>query len=170
MDDDALRRLLLDHQFRYGNVSAFLRTVRFCLGTDGENGYRYLYGSTKAHEVLFGDESRHPNIRKVVTQSDGTVGYTTAAGAYMIEDPVWQRIRFKLDLPDFGPVSQDRAATCLVFEHGQLTNVELGRISRAFDVMWKVWPQLPASNYDHFSKSDLGTVVAVYEAEGGKLL
>lgn len=161
------RNIVVEHQERYNNLRAFLWMVRVCQGTDCANGYRYLHGSTKKHELLFEDMSRHPNIRKAFTQPDGTTGYTTSAGAYMIDDRNWYRIQVKLNLPDFGPDSQDRAAMCLILEHAQLTNVELGQIRRAVDVLWKVWPSLPASNYEHASKKPLGIAMAAYAEAGG---
>jgi lysozyme len=163
------RNILIEHTERYNNLVAFLWMVRVCQGTDAVNGYRYLYGSTKKHELVFDDFSKHPNIRKAFTQPDGTTGYTTAAGAYMIDDRKWYRILVKLNLPDFSPESQDRAAMCLILEHAQLTNVELGRIQRAMDVMWKEWPALPAANYEHPSKFAPDLAMAAYVQAGGNL-
>lgn len=129
------------------NLAAFLRLIRACEGTDAPNGYRYLFGSTYTHELLFDDFSKHPNIRKSFTQKDGTIGYSTAAGAYQIINPTWCNLQVKLDLKDFGPKSQDAAAIELIHQRGQLANVLAGLISQAIDVLWIEWASLPSSRY-----------------------
>lgn len=129
------------------NLLAFLRLIKACEGTDAPNGYRYLFGSTYAHEVLFDDFSKHPNVRKSFTQADGTIGYSTAAGAFQIINPTWSRLMVKLSLSDFGPQSQDAAAIELIRERGQLANVEAGLIRPAIEVLWIEWASLPASRY-----------------------
>jgi muramidase (phage lysozyme) len=148
------------------NLVAFLKLIRACEGTDAPNGYRYLFGSTYSHEVLFDDYSKHPNIRKSFTQHDGTIGYSTAAGAYQIINATWNRIAVKLTLLDFGPQNQDTAAIELIRERGQLANVMEGTVRTAIDVLWVEWASLPSSRYGQPRRS-MDFAMNAFESAGG---
>jgi len=124
------------------NLPAFLMTIRSCEGTDGPDGYRTLFGGK-----LFDDFSAHPNVRASFKQTDGSLGFTTAAGAYQIIFSTWDRLRVKLRLPDFSPLSQDAAATELISEKNALADVLAGRLMDAVNKCGVVWASLPSSTY-----------------------
>lgn len=124
------------------NIAAWLALIRACEGTAGPNGYRTLFGGS-----LFDDFSRHPNIRKEFRWTDGTVGYTTAAGAYQFIYKTWWNLQNKLGLPDFSPESQDRAAVELTSERNALSDVAAGRVQEALNKCGPVWASLPTSAY-----------------------
>lgn len=132
---------------RQKNLSAFLRMIRACEGTDAPNGYRYLFGSKYRKEKLFASFAAHPNFKQPFTQTDGTTEYTTAAGAYQFIYPTWSAVQTRLSLPDFSPESQDKGAIELIRQRGMLRVVEDGDVEKAIDVLWVEWASLPASKY-----------------------
>lgn len=165
MADDVLIELD-EYSQRFRNVRAFLALIRACEGTASPNGYRYLFGSTYDNERLFADYGAHPNVKQQFHQNDGTVGYTTAAGAYQFIYPTWSRMCSKLDLTDFSPASQDRAAIALIQERGCLIQIEEGNVQVALDVLWIEWASLPASQYAQ-PKRSLDFAMAAYTRTGG---
>jgi len=150
----------------YANVRAFLWLIRSCEGTAAPNGYRYLFGSTYAHEKLFSDTSKHPNLRVPFSQKDGRTNYTTAAGAYQFIYPTWRRVAMSVSLPDFGEESQDRGAVELIRERGMLDEVEAGHVGTAMDVLWIEWASLPASQYSQPRRTYAFACDAFCEAGG----
>lgn len=124
------------------NTAAFLMLIRACEGTAGPDGYRTLFGGE-----LFYDLSQHPNIMKEFRWADGTLGYTTAAGAYQFLFRTWEGLRIKLRLPDFGPDSQDRGAIELICERRAIADVAAGRVQDAMNKCGPVWASLPTSGY-----------------------
>lgn len=130
------------------NVAAFLMMIRKCEGTAGPDGYRTLFGGD-----LFDDFAQHPNITKQFRWNDGTVGYTTAAGAYQFLYRTWIGLAQKLHLPDFGPDSQDRGAIELISERRAIADVAAGRLQNAIDKCGPIWASLPTSRYDQPRRS-----------------
>lgn len=130
------------------NLAAFLATIRACEGTNGPNGYRALFGYRIADDApVFANFVRHPDQRFSFRQTDGTLGFTTAAGAYQIIFATWDRLRLVLALPDFSPPNQDAAATQLIRERNALDAVYAGDTATAFGRCWPVWASLPGSTY-----------------------
>lgn len=145
MDAD---RIVESTQAAAANTRAFLAMIRACEGTAGENGYRALFGYIEARGgPTFLSYAVHPNLRSSFRQTDGTVGYTTAAGAYQIIYPTWQLLQARLGLPDFSPPSQDAAAIELVGSRGALPDIAQGRLGAALAKCWPVWASLPGSTY-----------------------
>jgi lysozyme len=128
------------------NTAAFLAMIRASEGTSGEDGYRALFGYTPTNGKTFSSFDDHPRLRFAFTQTDGKVNYTTAAGAYQFTAPTWDRIAYKLDLTDFSPENQDRAALELVKEKGALEDVRAGRFDVAVNKLGKIWASLPSAN------------------------
>lgn len=124
------------------NCAAWLALIRACEGTAGPNGYRTLFGGS-----LFDNFDAHPNIVKTFRWTDGTVGYTTAAGAYQFLFRTWQSVAIPMRLPDFSPTSQDRAAIELTARRKALDDVVGGRVQEAINKCWPEWASLPASQY-----------------------
>ena len=141
-------RIVEQAQAGAANLSAFLTMIRACEGTLGENGYRALFGYRQSRDgPLFDDFHDHPNIRASFQQTDGTLGFTTAAGAYQFIYATWKRLQAQLELPDFGPASQDDAATELIRQRGALDDVRAGRLTVAIGKCWPIWASLPGSTY-----------------------
>ncbi|RYZ27442.1 MAG: hypothetical protein EOO10_12685, partial [Chitinophagaceae bacterium] len=97
----------------YKNIRAFLIMIQYAEGTYGKDGYKKLYG-----DGYFNDYSTHPNTK--VTKWGIT---STAAGAYQILNKTWNELQVKLKLPDFSPVSQDKAAIELIKRRKALDDV-----------------------------------------------
>ena len=158
------------------NRSAFLSMIRASEGTSGPDGYRTMFGYR-----TFTDFSDHPRQAVQFTrQSDGAKLWTTAAGAYqlMAVSPLpgggstrvdtWDRLKAKLQLPDFTPGSQDAAALELVDECGALGDVDAGRLADAVTKCRKVWASLPGAGYGQPERS-LDTLQAAFTNAGGTL-
>lgn len=68
-------------------------------------GYNALYGGGS-----FADYSAHPNRGIPIRSGPNQGKLSTAAGRYQFTFTTWERARAALNLPDFSPQSQDRAA------------------------------------------------------------
>lgn len=138
------------------NRAAFLAMIRKSEGTAGPNGYRTFYGGS-----LFSDLSAHPNVKHTAA------GITsTAAGAYQFLYRTWEECRRALDLPDFGPASQDAAAVFLIKRRGALSDVDAGNFAAAVAKCSKEWASLPGAGYGQHENT-LASLQAAYVAAGG---
>jgi lysozyme len=142
----------------YKNIRAFLIMIQHAEGTYGKDGYRKLYGGG-----YFNDYSRHPNTK--VTKWGIT---STAAGAYQILSKTWAELQAKLKLPDFGPVSQDKAAIELIRRRKALEDVYAGRFTQAIAKCRKEWASLPGAGYGQNEKN-VTSLLAVIKASGGMI-
>lgn len=140
------------------NMKAFLFMIRKCEGTAGANGYKTLFGGK-----LFGFFAMHPNVRVPFGKT-----YSTAAGAYQFLFSTWERVRIKLNLPDFSPASQDLGAIELIKEKGAYNDVLNGNFTTAVSKVRKVWASLPGAGYGQPEKS-LSSVTNYYLTAGGKI-
>ena len=151
------RKISMDTKSRaYKNLKAFLIMIQYSEGTFGRDGYRMLYGGG-----YFDDLSKHPNMR--VTKWGIT---STAAGAYQILNKTWTEIQAKLKLPDFGPLSQDKAAIELIRRRKALEDVVAGRFAQAIEKCKKEWASLPGAGYGQ-SENTAKNLLAVYKMAGG---
>jgi muramidase (phage lysozyme) len=108
-----------------------------------DDGYRVLVGSTPHKLLLFNDYSRHPQILNHALNS-------TAAGRYQIIRGTWLGVAGELkhhgrELPDFSPVSQDRAAIELIRGRGALPEIQHGNIERAIELCNQEWASFPGA-------------------------
>lgn len=140
----------------YKNIRAFLIMIQHAEGTYGKDGYRKLYGGG-----YFNDYSKHPNTK--VTKWGIT---STAAGAYQILSKTWAELQTKLKLPDFSPVSQDKAAIELIRRRNALEDVYAGRFIQAIAKCRKEWASLPGAGYGQNEKN-VTSLLAVIKASGG---
>lgn len=94
---------------------------------------------------------------------------STAAGAYQIIKPTWQRVRaagkYGPRIPDFSPASQDEAARRLLIECGALAQLDAGNVPAAIQKASKLWASLPGSTAGQNPKSV--DAVLAYFANGG---
>lgn len=151
------------------NVGAWLAMLRLCeVGTTAEIGYRALFGfhPERNPERVFESYAQHPNIRFEFRWTNGTIGYTTAAGAYQFIYSTWQSVATPLGLTNFSPQNQDRAAIELTHRRKALLDVEAGRLQEAIDKCWPEWASLPASRYAQPTRSIQFCCNAFAEAGG----
>lgn len=142
------------------NVRAFLAVIRAGEGTADANGYRRMFGG-----ALFDGFDDHPR-RAITKTSRGQTLTSTAAGAYQFLSRTWDECRAALDLPDFSPASQDRAALYLIRRRGALSNVLAGEFEEAVRKCAKEWASLPGSTYGQ-PTTTIDQARAIYEAAGG---
>ncbi|MFP0525194.1 glycoside hydrolase family 104 protein [Acinetobacter baumannii] len=133
------------------NVQKMLNLIANAEGV--EHGYNTLFGNER-----FDDLSKHPNISKVFTQTDGKKNRTNAAGRYQFMKNTWDDVSRQLGLKDFSPRNQDIAAVALLARNGALPSVLKGDFQTAVQKSGGTWASLPSSNYPQKKRSwkDLG--------------
>lgn len=141
------------------NLKAFLIMIQYAEGTYGANAYRMLYGGQ-----LFDSYNTHPNI--AISKGGLT---STAAGAYQILYRTWTGVQGVLQLPDFSPASQDRAAVELIRRRGALADVLAGKFFTAMERCKKEWASLPGAGYGQKERS-LTLLTDVYRYAGGQIV
>ena len=142
------------------NVAAFLAMIRYAEGTAGPDGYRTLWGGG-----LFESFADHPRIVGEY-MSNGRPIKSTAAGAYQFLSGTWDDAARKLQLADFSPANQDRAAIWLLSRRGALADVQAGRFEAAIAKCAKEWASLPGSPYGQPLKT-IAQVRQAYAGAGG---
>ncbi|WP_460427983.1 hypothetical protein [Azotobacter armeniacus] len=80
----------------------------------------------------------------------------------------WPHYRDQLNLPDFGPLSQDRWAIRLIRERKALDDIRAGRIKQAIAKVRNLWASLPGAGYAQ-PEHDLKALLAQFIAAGGVL-
>lgn len=147
------------------NERAFLDMIAYSEGTanGADNGYGVLFGGGS-----FSDYSDHPRQVFTFTNKAGQTLKTTAAGRYQFLARTWDEVQSKLDLPDFGPHSQDLAALELVRQRGALDDVRAGNISAAVTKCAPIWASLPGAGYNQQERK-LSSLLVAYQAAGGNL-
>jgi muramidase (phage lysozyme) len=116
------------------NVTAMLDLVAWAEGTD--TNYNMIYTGAK-----FTDYSRHPDR---VMCSAGLC--SAAAGRYQFMPQTWNAVRAKLNLPDFSPQSQDKAAIQLMKDAGCYGAAVRGDVAEFADRCWTVWASFQGAN------------------------
>jgi muramidase (phage lysozyme) len=153
------------------NLSAFLSTIRTSEGTSrASNPYAVCFG----YKFVITDFSEHPAVLGTwhgepldFLGSDYVGKVSTAAGAYQIIKPTWVRLKYKLQLPDFSPASQDTAAIELISERGALDFVLGGQVSDAIKACSAEWASLPGSLAGQGGQSMAALLKAYGDAGGG---
>jgi muramidase (phage lysozyme) len=140
------------------NLKAFLLMIQYAEGTLGINAYRMLYGGG-----LFNDYSMHPNI--AITKWGIT---STAAGAYQFLFSTWLELQSALELPDFSPLSQDKATVGLLRKKYALSDVLSGNIISAIYKCKKIWASFPGAGYGQGEKR-IEDLIQFYVKAGGQL-
>ena len=108
------------------------------------------------YDIIFGgqrftDFSHHPNIRVPIPHRPGLV--STAAGRYQFLFSTWSIYQSKLQLPDFAPKSQDKAAWALAQAdyhtrtHGDLLlDLKNGELDKIGPGLHDTWTSLPGGS------------------------
>jgi muramidase (phage lysozyme) len=159
------------------NLKAFLRLIQYSEGTSKKpNPYAVVYGykhtitNFQDHPYYTG-EWKGEILPAAMCQAAGLSAgcITTAAGAYQFIRPTWQDLKTKLKLPDFGPESQDKAATELIKRRGALEDVKAGRIATAISKCRKEWASFPGAGYQQPEKT-LSAMLTKFTDNGGEVL
>ena len=156
-----MNRGTLQEALKHQNVQAFLKAIRLGEGTDDEAGYNRIVGGQQ-----FADDSIHPHVRVFLPKYQV---YSTAAGAYQIIFPTWQKLCQQYSFPDFTPESQDEAAVALIAGRHALEDVIAGRLKEAVQKCTMEWASLPGSTAGQRTES-FDAVEKVYLANGGTCL
>lgn len=143
------------------NQRAFLDMIAYAEGTNGPNGYATLFGGALADSL-----ADHPRVYKTFTNGRGETLRTSAAGRYQFLARTWDALAASLNLPDFGPESQDAGAVELIRQRGALNDVRAGRTEVAIAKCAPVWASLPGAGYAQPERK-LTTLLAQYRAAGG---
>jgi len=154
------------------NLRAFLDMLAFSelgpeLLAESDNGYDVIVGSTSGHADLFDDYSAHPH-KRVILKIKGRIVTSTAAGRYQILARYADAYMRDLNLPDFGPASQDRIAVQMIRECHALDDIEAGRFSQAARKCASRWASLPGAGYQQHEQ-DINDLKLAYLAAGGSL-
>lgn len=144
------------------NEKAFLDMIEYSEGTR-IHGYYTLFGGGRMASL-----ADHPAIFFDFTDKAGRKLKTSAAGRYQFLLRTWRELANKLNLPDFGPDSQDRAALELIRQRGALKDVQAGRITEAIRKVAPIWASLPGAGYDQ-PERPLNKLLASYSAAGGNI-
>lgn len=146
------------------NRRAFRDAIAYSEGVaPGIDGYRTMFGGQLCANLV-----DHPRQYFPFRDKNGVLHTTSAAGRYQFLVRTWDDLRAKLQLPDFGPDSQDRACDELIRQRGASADVDAGRFADAIAKCAKTWASLPGAGYaQHENK--LADLVAAYRAAGGSL-
>jgi muramidase (phage lysozyme) len=116
------------------NVTAMLDLVAWAEGTD--TNYNRIYTGAE-----FTDYSKHPDR---VMCSAGLC--SAAAGRYQFMPATWATVKAKLNLPDFSPASQDKAAIQLMKDAGCYGAAVRGDVADFTDRCWTQWASFQGAN------------------------
>ncbi|MGK5073242.1 glycoside hydrolase family 24 protein [Janthinobacterium sp. ZB1P44] len=155
------------------NVNAFLSALRVGEGTAGRDGWRTLMGgalfdSFADHPARLGWRGTPLSASMCAGAGFGPGCVSTAAGAFQINKPTWNRVADKLGLTDFTQASQEAAAIELIREKGALSDVAAGRVAAAVSKVRKVWASLPGAGYGQ-GEVALASFVNHYANAGGSV-
>lgn len=151
------------------NVCAFLDMLAWseigpALLAVSDDGYNVLVGSTAANPHLFASYIKHPHL--VVTLS--ATLRSSAAGRYQFLIRTWDALAEKLNLVDFNPIRQDRAAIELLRECKAYPQIVIGSIEAAIHCASPTWASLPGAGYGQHEQR-VADLLAAFNAAKAKL-
>lgn len=126
-----------------------------------QNGYNVLVGSTPAHPLTFASYATHPNILNRALNS-------TAAGRYQLLYRYWLSYSKMLNLPDFGPLSQDKIALQQIRECNALPFIDAGNFAHAVALCSRIWASLPGNDYGQHQNA-IALLQRYFTSAGGTL-
>ena len=135
------------------NRKAFLDMLAVSEGTSTSpatqnRGYDVIVTGSDGKPEVFTDYSAHPfagGRKSKVINSKGLTSNASGRYQFMLKD--WAHYRDQLDLPDFGPASQDLWAIQLIRERGALPLIDLGSFVLAVARVRNLWASLPGAGY-----------------------
>lgn len=138
---------------------AFLDTIAWSEGTSTSkltrnDGYDVIVTGIEGPSV-FTDYAQHPFEKGgfVTVRKGPSPIYSTAAGRYQILVRIWRFYKTELMLPDFSPISQDKAALRMIAERGAPPLIEAGDIAGAIQKCANLWASLPGNTYGQGGKT-----------------
>lgn len=158
------------------NLRAALAVIKLAEGTAGEPdpyrvcyGYRHTIKSLAEHPAITGEwRGEVLSDAMCANAGFGPGCKSTAAGAYQLIKPTWQRARDALGLGDFSPASQDAAAAWIIRKQGALQDVYAGRLVSWVNKCRSQWASLPG-NYAKQGQRSMQTLAAWFQQEGGTI-
>lgn len=124
-------------QYTYSPFSPERKAILDLIGWAEGANYNTMYGGG-----TFTSYKDHPD--KVISASGIA---SSAAGRYQFLTPTWDGARKALNLPDFSPTSQDKAAIYLIQGRSALADVDSGNIDAFLDKCSYEWASLPPYRY-----------------------
>ncbi len=94
--------------------------------------------------------------------------FSTAAGRYQLLLHWWQPYKAMLQLPDFGPVSQDKVALQQIRERRATGLVLAGETEEAIAACSNIWASLPGNDYGQPGGHTMAELLAQYAAMAPK--
>lgn len=154
------------------NLHAFLDMLAFSEGTatspaTKDRGYDVIVTGIDGKPEIMTSYATHPfagGRRPKVINSKGLA--STASGRYQFLVRDWGFYRLKLNLPDFGPESQDRWAIQLIKERRALDDIETGHFIVAVGKVSNLWASLPGAGYGQ-PEHRMTSLEDAYERAGG---
>lgn len=154
-------------------VRAFMRMIRVCEGTTGEEGYERLFGGESFIKDYHKTFATHPQIKvKRENKKTGKVYISSAAGAYQVMGYTWEDRstvywRKEYSIADFSPESQDLLCVVILKEKvrdNALNMIIHGMIKEAIENSCSYeWASLPPGRHGQPIKS-LSECLRVYDA------
>lgn len=146
------------------NQKAFLDMIAISeIGKDllavSDNGYNVMVGSSAHHPLLFQPYDDHPRVYNSILRS-------TAAGRYQILQRNYDFYKKMLNLPDFGPDSQDAIALQLIKECHALDDIEAGNMRISIALCSREWASLPGNSYGQH-QNKMADLINCYLYSGG---
>jgi muramidase (phage lysozyme) len=153
------------------NRVAFLSMLKRCEGTSTSpatqaGGYDVIVTGADMHHEVFSDYSTHPFARGRPAKLIRPGLKSTASGAYQCLLANWIAYSSELQLPDFGPDSQDAIAIQQIKEFDGLALIDAGQFDVAVAKVAPLWASLPRSGHDQPERA-LDQVRAFYMQAGG---
>lgn len=157
------------------NLKAFLDMIAVSEGTSTSpatkhNGYDVIVTGWDKKPEIFDDFSHHPFSKgrkpKLISKNSGL--YSTASGRYQFMRKDYEHYKHTLNLPDFGPDSQDKWAIQLIRERRALNDIYDGKIQSAIAKVSNIWASLPGAGYGQHENA-LSKLLLAYAKHGGNL-
>lgn len=132
-----------------------------------DRGYDVIVTGADGKPEIFTSYGTHPFAGGRTPKVINSKGLSsTASGRYQFLVRDWGFYRLKLNLPDFGPDSQDRWALQLIKERRALDDIEAGHFVVAVGKVSNLWASLPGAGYGQ-PEHRLASLEDAYERAGG---
>ena len=156
------------------NRQAFLDMLAVSEGTSTSpatvnNGYDVIVTGSDRKPEIFTDYRAHPfaaGRKSKVINSRGLTSNASGRYQFMLKD--YAHYKKQLNLPDFGPESQDLWAIQLIRERGALPLIDMGSFVLAVARVRNLWASLPGAGYNQ-PEHPIDKLQAAYLQAGGAL-
>ncbi|MBD2452244.1 peptidoglycan DD-metalloendopeptidase family protein [Nostoc sp. FACHB-152] len=134
-------------------MRAFLDVIAYA----ENSGYASIFEQNGGYNIMFTGKTftSYADHPKRKFRSGSLV--SNAAGRYQFlsgsPSPTWENAKRALNLPDFSPISQDKAAVWLIQNRGAYNDVLQGNFDTAISKLNTEWASLPGSPYGQPTKS-----------------